>query len=421
MHVNYDQIVLTHYYEEINMHLMTLLHKTLKKGLVFIHKKRLSSLMSAVEAAIGGNKLYLTGLGRNLSNKNKTSSNIQKIDRLLGNTKLQEEQIAFYRRMASFLIKENSRPWLQIDWSCINSMTNLYVLRASVSMSGRSMVIYEKCYTKRQENNHATHKAFLNTLRDEILPASVKPIIVTDAGFRALWFAYILSMGWDFVGRLRSRNLVLMEDATEWQLSKTFFARATGSPQDIGSGLLTEDGKVPARFILYRKRQNGDNLLTRKKKRRSSQMDKRYSNGAREPWLLVTSLPDAPGLAKHTVSIYRQRMRIEENFRDTKCPYYGLGLKKSLTRTTGRMDVLLLIAAIATFAAWLAGLFTIHIGKANDFQAHSAKTTSALSKVYLGREAFKKGLSITKKQFDTMLKILAQMIHDTQTEAFFYA
>jgi hypothetical protein len=420
MHVDYDLIIsLKHYYEETNMHLMGLLHKTLKNGLAFIHKKRLSSLMTAVEAAIGSNKLYLTGLGRTLSNKNKTSSNIQKMDRLLGNKQLQNETVAFYRHMISLLIKENSRPWLHIDWSCINSMTNLYVLRASISVSGRSVVIYEKSYTKKHENNDAAHKVFLNVLKD-ILPASVKPVIVTDAGFRVPWFEHVLRMKWDFVGRLRSINQVLMEDATEWQLSKKLFERATASPKDIGSGLLTLKGKLPARFILYRKSKNGDSLQGKKKKRRSSQMDYRYTRAAREPWLLVTSLPNTPELAKHTVNIYRQRMRIEENFRDTKSPHYGLGLKKSLTRTPGRMDVLLLIAAIATFAAWLAGLFTIHIGKANDFQAHSAKTTSALSKVYLGREAFKKGLSMTNRQFDMMLKIFSQMIHAAQMEAHDY-
>jgi hypothetical protein len=401
------------------MHLMELLHKTLKNGLV-IHKKRLSSLMTAVDVAIGTNKLYLTGLGRSLSNKNKTRSNIQKIDRLLGNTHLQNETIAFYNLIISFLIKENSTPWIHIDWSCINSVTNLYVLRASVSISGRSVVIYEKSYTKKYENNHSVHKAFLNTLND-ILPASVKPVIVTDAGFRVPWFQHVLSLGWHFVGRLRSRNHVLMENTTKWQLSHTLFEQATGTPKDIGNGLLTQDGKLPARFILYRKRQNGDNLPARKKNRRSSQMDQRYTRAAREPWLLVTSLPHTAELAKNTVNIYRSRMRIEENFRDTKSPFYGLGLKKSLSRTTGRMDVLLLIGAIATFAAWLAGLFTIHIGKASDFQAHSAKTTSALSKVYLGREAFKKGLDITKKQFHMMLQILSQMVHDSQMVTFLYA
>jgi hypothetical protein len=35
---------------------------------------------------------------------------------------------------------------------------------------------------------------------------TVKPIIVTDAGFKVPWFRQILKLGWDFVGRTRQPN-----------------------------------------------------------------------------------------------------------------------------------------------------------------------------------------------------------------------
>lgn len=62
------------------------------------------------------------------------------------------------------------------------------------------------------------------------------------------------------------------------------------------------------------------------------------------------------------------------------------------------MAILLLIAAIATFAAWIAGFITVSKGKASDFQAHSAKFTNSLSLVYLGREAIKKKLIVSSLQ-----------------------
>lgn len=401
------------------MQLMTLLHKMIEKELPFVHKTRLESLMSACATAIRTNKLYLTGLGRDMSNKNKTSSNIQKIDRLLGNKHFQNERDAFYSMISSHLVGENSTPWIHIDWSCINSVTNLYVLRASLSMSGRAIVVYEECYTKKEENNHSTHKAFLNKLKT-ILPESVKPIIVTDAGFRAPWFAYVRSLGWDFVGRLRNKNLILMNNETTWQLSKTLFDKATGKPTWIGHGLLTQEGKVPANFVLYKGANKKRHKLNRNKKLSRSGKSKLYSKANKEPWVLVTSLFLTKDIAKQAVNIYRQRMRIEENIRDTKCPHYGLGLKKSLSRTPERMGVLLLIAAIATFAAWIAGIFTTLAGKASDFQAHSAKFTTVLSKVYLGREAVKRGLDITKKQLNTILKMLYQIVINTQLEKYNY-
>ena len=147
----------------------------------------------------------------------------------------------------------------------------------------------------------------------------------------------------------------------------------------------------------------------------TSGKSKRYAAANKEPWFLVTSL-----LAKEKpvliTNIYRQRMRIEENIRDTKCTRYGLGLKNSLTRCPQRMNILLLIAAIATLAAWIAGIHTKNNGNPSDFQAHSAKSTSALSLVFLGRRVLKKGLDMTKNQFQEASILLYDLVLHTQQE-----
>ena len=72
-------------------------------------------------------------------------------------------------------------------------------------MTGRSIVLYEETHPKKSENNHEIHKKFLLNLQ-QILPKAVKPIIVTDAGFRAIWFNFIKSLDWDYVGRIRNKN-----------------------------------------------------------------------------------------------------------------------------------------------------------------------------------------------------------------------
>ena len=149
-------------------------------------------------------------------------------------------------------------------------------------------------------------------------------------------------------------------------------------------------------------------------------MSKRHSQAAKEPWVLVTSLNAAKLNPVLIVNIYRQRMRIEENIRDTKCPHYGLGLKNSLTLSPQRMNILLLIGAIANFIAWLAGLFIKSIGKAADFQAHSAKFTSALSYVFLGRRVLKKKLPMSQVQFESTLEMLAQNAVLVQQEIHHY-
>lgn len=398
---------------------MALLHKEFKKELSFIHKTRLNCLMTICSTAARSNTLFLTGLGRKDPSKTKTSSNIEKVNRLLGNKHLHLERLAFYHSMACRLIPRWMSPWIHIDWSCINPTTNLYLLRASISVRGRSIVLHEECHPKKKENNHAVHKQFLKNLK-AILPSCATPVIVTDAGFRAPWFIAVRQLGWHFVGRLRNKNLVLMEEAQNWQLSSLFFEQATGKPTHLGHALLTEEKQVPAHLVLYKGKNKSRHQRNLNKKISASGKSKRYSNTAKEPWLLVTSLSQAQDNPNHIVNIYRQRMRIEENFRDSKCPHYGLGLKNSLTRTPKRMEILLLIAAIATFAAWLAGLITILIGKATDFQAHSAKFTRSLSIVYLGREALKKHPVFSKKQFLSAYKLLLQMVIDTQLELGIY-
>jgi len=84
------------------------------------------------------------------------------------------------------------------------------------------------------------------------------------------------------------------------------------------------------------------------------------------------------------------------------------------------MAILLLIAAIATFAAWIAGLITLSKGKASDFQAHSAKFTNSLSMVYLGREAIKKKLILSSLQVANAIKTLAFMVIEAQLEKHVY-
>lgn len=45
----------------------------------------------------------------------------------------------------------------------------------------------------------------------------------------------------------------------------------------------------------------------------------------KEPWLLVSSLPECHDYASKIAKCYSSRMQIEESFRDQKSPRYGLG------------------------------------------------------------------------------------------------
>ena len=49
-------------------------------------------------------------------------------------------------------------------------------------------------------------------------------------------------------------------------------------------------------------------------------------------------------------------MQIELSFRDLKSHRYGQGFEDNLTRSGGRLQILLLVGTLASFASWLAGM-----------------------------------------------------------------
>lgn len=396
---------------------LKLLHNFLRKELPFIHQKRSDTIKACCEALIKGNTLSLTHLGRNIPGKAKEGSNIERVNRLLGNPRMHAEIASFYRVVNHLLIEEGSSPWIHVDWSCLSSTTQLYVLRATLSMKGRSFTIYQEVHPKKKENNHETHIRFLNTLKN-LLPENIKPIIVTDAGFKGPWFLAVLQMGWNYVGRLRGNISVDIGFTGNWVLSETYYEKATTTPSYIGQGLLTQANEIDCHFINYKNFKKNRVKLNKNKKKCIGGHSQKHAKANREPWVLVTSLPYYELLAEQTVKIYKQRMQIEETFRDTKSNRYGFGLCESGTKSPKRMDILLLIDFIVTFVCWQSGLLTEKSKKASDFQAHSSNCKNVLSIVYLGKQAIKKNINMTKRQFLRIIDYMKRLASSEPELAF---
>ncbi|WP_461454290.1 transposase [Metallibacterium sp.] len=76
-----------------------------------------------------------------------------------------------------------------------------------------------------------------------------------------------------------------------------------------------------------------------------------HARGAREPWVLAVSLAFAGLRAEEVVRDYARRMQIEESFRDLKDPRHGAALRHALTRKAPRMEILILLHALASVLA----------------------------------------------------------------------
>ena len=142
---------------------------------------------------------------------------------------------------------------------------------------------------------------------------------------------------------------------------------------------------MPRRFV------RGKNKGGKKLKKRGGQSqcttDKYQQQKAKEPWLLIFKLPkifaDKP---KKVVTLYKQRMQIEESFRDTKNAKLGISLTFANSRSAERFDNLLLIAALILFILWCIG-YAVSAGKGDSaLQANTEKKRRVLSYIYLGRE-----------------------------------
>ncbi|CAI8908714.1 hypothetical protein EMIT0357P_40074 [Pseudomonas marginalis] len=119
-----------------------------------------------------------------------------------------------------------------------------------------------------------------------------------------------------------------------------------------------------------------------------SKLSRQNARREQEPWLLACNLPQPQWMARKIFGIYRKRMQIEEGFRDMKSLRFGFTFDLHRTRSPRRIEILLLIAALACYALHLAGLQARTTGRSRHFQSNSIRDKSVLSLWRLGLEYF---------------------------------
>ena len=392
------------------MHAQKLSHKILDDACSWMHQSRRRALNELVLAAIGGRRLSVTGLGRAIDSDAQEKHCIKRADRLIGNEHLYREFPEVYASLTRIIIGNAKRPVILVDWSDLDPYKKHYLLRASVAVDGRSLSLYEEVHGLCHKEKPATHRAFLNKLK-RMLPDGCRPTVVTDAGFRTPWFKLVEEMGWDWVGRLRNRHLVRAGEDEAWFRSKDLYENATLTPKYLGLMQLTRRSPVQCHFVLYKGKPKGRCKITCNGERARSRYSEKCAQRGREPWLLVTSLPATSKVAKKVVEIYSARMQIEESFRDIKSIRFGIGFELNLTRSNKRLQVLLLIAMIATFVLWLLGMAARRSEQHLQYQANTVKDRHVLSAVYLGlRVAYDRRFKFTLGQLKPVVHILHEAV-----------
>ena len=395
------------------MHALKLLHKRLSNALPGLHRRRLTALTASVEALLRGRCLWLSELGRHVPGKAKEKHKIKRIDRLLGNHQLAHERPDVYRWLARLLIGGCRHPCIIVDWSDVDTTKRLFILRAAVSVGGRALPVYEEVHER--YHHAADQRAFLTRLA-QVLPAQCTPVIVTDAGFRGPWFKAIEARGWYYVGRVRNRDYARFPADSEWFRAKQLYRQATSTPRALGALWLTRSSPWSTRAYVYRKRRAGRHRLTAHGRRKCNGPSEQHARREREPWLLVSNLPARRHLAKRVVGIYRDRMTIEEAFRDLKASRHGFAFRHNLGRNPERVANLLLIAAVASLALWLTGLVGIKRRLDRGLQANTERRRRVLSIAFIGKRLIAQRVQIGQRDLRQALDDLAAAITERAVE-----
>lgn len=341
------------------MHACKVLQRIFDPVLSELDARLARNLLSCVDALLAGRRLTLIELARHWAGAERVSAPLKRVDRLLGNPRMQAARGKIYQVALAWLLR-NPEPVIVVDWSELKADGRWHLLRAGLAVCGRTLTLYEEVHPENDKVSPAVEAAFLKRL-SAWMPADIKPIIVTDAGFHVPWFRAVAQQGWHWLGRVGGRGQVRAIDtqhqmATPWRAYKALFTQASSIPADLGAHGLAASQQWPCRLVLVKRLPKGRTQRRRDGHRADGGHARKMARRGREPWLLAASPSLEHRRAHQIVALYSKRMQIEQAFRDLKSHRYGCAFEDTLTRTGARLEILLMIQMLVSLAAWLEGL-----------------------------------------------------------------
>lgn len=89
------------------------------------------------------------------------------------------------------------------------------------------------------------------------------------------------------------------------------------------------------------------------------------------------------------MKLYSRRMQIEQNFRDEKSGRYGFGLREGRNNSAERLEVLALIATLASIVMWLSGYGLENRGIHLKYQANTIRHRRVISLLTLAENVLR--------------------------------
>lgn len=289
---------------------------TIAGGLRLSQAKTLAVL---VEAAVHAGRSTLSAIGRQLRGAAAKHA-IKRVWRFCANDRVHPTD-AMPRVIRRLTKGRKKKPLLvALDWTDIG---HFHTLMAAAVMRGRAVPLLWASYTDGQlTRSRNSFEESLLRLLVTLLPGGVKVILLADRGFGRTELA-------NTCGELRLRFLIrIRPDVRVSHPSYTGrldeYPIRKGMWRVLAGAEYRSDGAAVLSVVIRWKRG--------------------LPEGRDEPWFLMTNLE---GNAVRLTNLYARRVAVEELFRDSKDGRYGLGLGQTQVSTTGRLDRLILILALA--------------------------------------------------------------------------
>jgi len=312
-----------------------------------VHAKRILSMANASLGVIQAGSLSVSAIGHGLAEAEGLDGKhaIKQVDRLLSNDGIAVCDV--FESWVPFVVGARRELVVAMDWTDFDADDQSTLTIELVTSHGRTTPLVwstvEKSTLKGWRN---THEDTLLRLLAEVLPEGVKVTVLADRGFGdTALYALLDELGFEYVIRFRGNIVVQDTDGTvkpakEWV------------PPNGRARLLRE-----ARVT--RRRYKVPSVVCVKARKMKA------------PWCLASS--STTMTASAIMKLYGRRSTIEERYRDSKNPRFGLGLSAVRIGDIDRRDRLLLLNAFAGALLTLLGAAGERLGMDRMLKANTVK------------------------------------------------
>lgn len=313
-----------------------------------LHAKRVQSVTNAVVGVVNAVSLSIHAIGAGLAQTSGLNAKhaIKQVDRLLSNPGLNVWEL--FAHWVPYVLGGAHEIVVVLDWTDFDADGHATIALSLVTAHGRTTPLVWRSVKKAQLNGQRNVYEDTVLLRlHEVLPPGVKVTVLADRAFGDQnLYALLADLGFAFI--IRFRGVVIVESRDGEVRPAHDWVSPDGRARQLKDARVTAD------------RYRIDSVVCVK------------ARGMKDAWCLAVGGAAIAGAT--AVKLYARRFTIEESFRDTKDPRYGLGLSATHVHDVRRRDRLLLICAMATTLLTLLGAAGESLGMDRMLKANTVKT-----------------------------------------------